>query len=75
MIKLIKTSNTQNQMSARKRHTFDFQPSHMEEKTAKSQQKFQNNYFSKMEKGQCCNIDLKLNIPSVHLLNKKEVRL
>lgn len=72
MIITDKISTAQNQKRARKMLAFDFHPSRMGEKTIKTEQKFQNNYFSKTEKGQCLNIDLKLNIPSHYLLNKKE---
>ena len=73
------TPIAQNQKEAdgksKKMLTFDFYPSRMDEKTNKVEQKFQINYFSKTEKGQCLNIDLKLNIPSQYQLNKKEVCL
>ncbi len=52
MTKLKEISYTQNQKSARKRHTFDFFPSLRDGKTINYQQKFRNNIFSKKEKGQ-----------------------
>jgi len=75
------TPIAQNQKRARKILTFDFYPSCTNEKTTKIKQKNQNNTsaelsrsnFSNTKKGQCENIDLKLNIPSLQLLNKKEV--
>ena len=52
MTKLKEISFTQNQNSVEKRHTFDFFPSFKHGKTINCQQKFQNNIFSKKEKGQ-----------------------
>jgi len=69
----------QNQKEAdgksKKMLTFNFYTACMEQKTIKIEQKFFINNFSKTEKGQCLNIDLKLNIPSPYSLNKKEVCL
>jgi len=71
MTKLKEISYTQNQKSAEKRHTFDFFPSLKHGKTINCQQIFQNNIFSKKEKGQFRLNEIDPNKQSFSLYNKK----
>jgi len=71
MTKLTKTSDTQNQKSARKRRTFDFSPSLKDGKTINYQQIIQINYFSKKKKVNSALTELtQINKPFHQLIKK-----